>query len=197
LLRQEAVDSSSARDSNHPGATAFPASVSKAVEELIADGKVRLARPGEKVIVNPLNAIIKNSDVVRARALTGIDIKCQADLDEVNRRIAPGGIKVRVVINMTGSGVNDLWSSFPFSSPTADDGLAMIERGGFLCKTDITAYCLQFCLATEFGWLVGIWYGLSRARQLWAGHPQTSHGVGGRLEGKLSKAPWPAVPIFF
>jgi len=114
----------------------------KTIMELEAEGKVRLARPGEQVVVRALNVIIKHSDLHRARA-AGIEVKSQQDLDRFNSLHLPK-IKTRAVVNFTGSGVNDMFGPVLFSSPTADDALEMVERDDFLGKSDILAYYLQF-----------------------------------------------------
>ena len=162
LAKLKSISTSTASnvDINHPGARAFPSCLDAAVDDLLASGKVRYALPNEKVVISPMNVVIKKSDITRAKILVNINIDCQRALDVANnllRAMTPPQpiVKSRAVIDLTKIGVNSCWVAIPFSAPTSDQAIELVERGDTLSKSDIIAYYLQFSLAAEFRWLVG------------------------------------------
>jgi hypothetical protein len=59
--------------------------------------------------LNALGAVVKKGDILRARALTGIEVVDEDSLRAASRQLQEMGflkIKVRITIDCTGSGVN-------------------------------------------------------------------------------------------
>ena len=70
-------DDIKASERNHPAARAFPSTLERQVEAMIADGVVKEVTWEESqshpVVVNPVNIVVKNADRVRVLvACTGI-----------------------------------------------------------------------------------------------------------------------------
>ena len=82
-------------------------------------------------IVNPLGAVVKNSDKLRAKTLVGINVVDQRSLTEASTKLVDKGynkIKTRITTDMTATGVNGACISPPFSYPSFSDGINIIER---------------------------------------------------------------------
>jgi hypothetical protein len=123
-----------------------------------------------KGIVNPIGAIIKNGDIMRAKVLTGIIVKDQVTLAEANLKLKILGlpeIKIRVATDLSATGVNRAAYKPPFRYPSLHDALDIIEPNDWLAKGDVTRYFFLFPIAQESLWMFlvsifGVLYILSK-----------------------------------
>ena len=133
----------------------FPEATDKAMQKLISRGYVRRATEEERDSYHPvaIHAVIKNSDVHRARAATGVHITDAGSFNEANRQLANLGLKLvtaRPVFNYKANGVNAALRKFPFRQPGIMEATAVMIKDGYGIITDFEAYFNQFVLAAEF-----------------------------------------------
>jgi hypothetical protein len=108
-------------------------------------------------IINPLGAVVKNSDKLRAKTLVNINVTDQASLTLASETLIKNGytkIKTRMATDMSATGVNraalltsNSSAPYAFSYPSFHDGINIIYRNCYLGKTDIGRYFLSFPLA--------------------------------------------------
>ena len=102
--------SATGADGNHKSATVFHATVQKEVDAQVAAG-ICTAFPTapSNVLISPLGAVIKNSDIAKSLVLTGISIVDQQSLDAANMSLIQQGlpkIKLRSIQDATAGGIN-------------------------------------------------------------------------------------------
>ena len=129
---------------NGPAAGAFRGSLTDSLEELISAGVVKEVSPAESrknpVIVNPVNMVLKNSDIVRARMLYGIDLVDDDSVRRASALLAEQGerkIKLRPVFDMRKSGLNSCFAPVPYRAHDLSGATRGMERDGFLFSIDI------------------------------------------------------------
>ena len=113
---------------------------------------------GRYLLPTPMGAIVKSKDILEAKRL-GFDAMTPDGLDGFNRRLKSLGrnpCKVRLVLDSSGSGLNDMIEGTPFSYPPRYDAEALIFPGCMMGKTDLEAYFNQFPLAPLFSWLTSV-----------------------------------------
>jgi hypothetical protein len=76
-------------------------------------------------------------------------------------------MKARIAVDCTASGLNRASLSMPFRYPGLQDGLAIVERGCWLAKLDVSRYFFAFSIATAYQCLfmlnfLGVLYYLAR-----------------------------------
>ena len=111
--------------------------------------------------LNALGAIVKNSDIFRAKALTNIDIVDEESLLRASRELVARGflkIKVRITIDCSGSGLNEAAYSPSFSMPGFAEALRRIYRDCFMSKGDVSRYFHSFPISKEFQDLLVVEY---------------------------------------
>jgi len=111
--------------------------------------------------LNALGAIVKNSDIFRAKALTKIDIVDEESLLRASRELVARGflkIKVRITIDCSGSGLNEAAYSPSFSMPGFAEALRRIYRDCFMSKGDVSRYFHSFPISKEFQDLLVVEY---------------------------------------
>jgi len=121
-------------------------------------------------IVNPIGAIIKNGDIMRAKILTGVAVKDQVSLAEANillREMELSEIKIRVATDLSATGVNKACYRPPFRYPSLHDAIDIVEQDDWLAKGDVTRYFFLFPIAKESLWMFmisvfGVLYILSK-----------------------------------
>ena len=144
---------------NGPASRPFRRSLTVAVEELVAAGVVREVSPAETrrnpVLVNPVNMVLKNSDIVRARMLYGIDLVDDDSVQRAGARLAERGerkIKLRPVFDMRKSGLNSCFAPVPYRAHDLLGATEGMERDGFLFSIDISSYYHHFAISEEFSY---------------------------------------------
>ncbi len=144
---------------NGPAARPFRRSLTLAVDELVAAGVVREVSPAETrrnpVLVNPVNMVLKNSDIVRARMLHGIDLVDDDSVRRAGARLAERGerkIKLRPVFDMRKSGLNSCFAPVPYRAHDLSGATEGMERDGFLFSIDISSYYHHFAISEEFSY---------------------------------------------
>ena len=117
---------------------------------MLANGVLKEAEVSYAKVVSPMSAIVKNSDICRAKVLVNIVVKDEASLLEANKRLLELGlkkIKVRAAVDVSATGINDSSPKPPFRYPSLQDGLKLVSRGCWLGKTDVERYFFCFPLA--------------------------------------------------
>jgi hypothetical protein len=142
---------------NYPAANKFPRAMAKEIAKWVKLGVVTELSANDEAHLTALNCVIKNSDRHRARAITGLEIDDDDSLERVNVILADLGfspIKVRPVLDCTGSGFNEQTVAPPFTYGSISDAFAIIKPNDYLVKTDISNYFGCFPLAEWLRWLL-------------------------------------------
>jgi hypothetical protein len=107
---------------------------------------------GGAKVINPMGAILKNSDKVRASVLVGVAITNQPSLSRASDLLVAAGypkVKCRLTTDLTATGINAASYSPPFRYPSLGDVLRVVRRDGFLTTGDVSRYFHSFPLALE------------------------------------------------
>ena len=156
---------------NYPALSRFHHSARDEFLKMSRHGVVRpVVNPLHWGVISPLGAVLKNSDVIRARMLVGVQIEDQQSLTVANDRLATLGyplVKARLITDLTATGVNRAAYVPPFRYPSLVDGLRLVYRGCWLAKGDVSRYFHCFPLALESRWLfwvtfLGVIYEMGR-----------------------------------
>lgn len=102
--------------------------------------------------INPLGAVIKNSDIQRARSLAHINVVDSDSLQRASDTLISMGqpkIKCRISTDCTGAGLNGASYVPPFTYSSIGDGVSLLTRNDFLAKGDISRYFYSFPFANE------------------------------------------------
>ena len=129
----------------------FQITASKEFSKMCDSGALVPVAEGTVGIVTPLGALIKSSDKLKTRVLTGISIVDQESLTQANIRLLDLGypaIKARLTTDVTATGVNKAAYVPPFRYPSLADGIRIITPNCFLAKADVARYFLMFPLST-------------------------------------------------
>ena len=144
---------------NGTAAVPFRRSLTAAVEELVASGVVKEVSPAESrrnpVLINPVNMVLKNSDIVRARMLYGIDLVDDDSVQRADARLAERGerkIKLRPVFDMRKSGLNSCFAPVPYRAHDLSGATEGMRKDGFLFSVDISSYYHHFAISQEFSY---------------------------------------------
>jgi len=108
--------------------------------------------PRVSEVFSPMTMVVKNSDVIRAWALVGVEIIDQDSLEVASRRLVAMGmlkVKVRLCQDMSSSGVNGACERSYFSYPSIRNAINMVRRGCWLAKGDLEGYFHAFPLSKE------------------------------------------------
>ena len=153
---------------NGPSTQTFPSATAKAMSKLISRGYVRPATAEERRLGHPvaINVVLKNSDLHRARAATGLEITSESSLAAANAALERQGLRsisARAVFDYKSNGVNDSLDKFPFSQPGIFEATATVEKDGYNVIEDCDSYFNQFATAQEFSpytlfFFQGVWY---------------------------------------
>ena len=147
---------------NYKTVELYRASVQKEFDKMVAAGVLVPAPSSMFGVVSPMSAVVKNSDKVRARIGTGIEVHDQQSLTAASAVLAQQGqpeIKARLAIDLSASGVNRAALTPPFRYPSLHDGLHIVTRDCWLAKGDVSRYFYQFPIAPQCFWLfmVQLW----------------------------------------
>ena len=139
-----------AADGNYKSASSFEGSILKEIVKMESKGIIRRceASRADTGIVNPVGAVIKNSEITRARTTCGQpSINNEEELARINsfyeERQQPK-CKVRMVTDCTQPGINGSSLIPPFSYTTIEDTCQMIDQGDWLAKTDLERFFFAF-----------------------------------------------------
>ena len=157
LLRNKVV-------SNYPNFSLFPTAVKKELDKMLATGLLVTATSvnleDKDIVFSPMNAIVKNSDKIKTKVLTGIYISDEDSLNAANialelLKIPP--VKARITNDLSRSGVNELTASKPgFSYSSLHDFMAIVYKDCYMCKTDIARFFPNFKLSPKSYHLFGV-----------------------------------------
>jgi hypothetical protein len=102
--------------------------------------------------INPIGAVVKNSDKQRALTLVKVKVVDSASLKEASDKLVASGyakIKCRITTDCTGAGLNAAAYSPSFNYACISDALRQVDRNSFLAKGDISRYFFSFPLAEQ------------------------------------------------
>ena len=136
---------------NYLSVDQFQITASKEFNKMCDSGALLPVVEGTVGIVTPLGALIKGSDKLKTKVLTGISIVDQASLTQANVRLVDLGypaIKARLTTDVTATGVNRAAYVPPFRYPSLADGIRIVTPNCFLAKADVARYFLMFPLST-------------------------------------------------
>jgi len=140
---------------NSPPVSHFLPTVQKLIRTQLDRNVIRARADREYVIVSPLHVVLKNSDRYRASHLVHGQLSNSSQLQATNEallNLSPPqeAIKVRPVINLTGSGVNSRYYCPPYSNTCVDDVIARMSPNCYQCVFDAESYYNSFALAATF-----------------------------------------------
>jgi hypothetical protein len=148
----------SSSDKNYGSVKVYEANFREEFNKMLGNGVLREVDLSYARVISPMSAIVKNSDICRAKVLVNILVVDEASLLEANRRLVAMGfkkIKVRAALDVSATGINDASPKPPFRYPSLQDGLKLVSRGCWLGKTDVERYFFCFPLAEEsYPWFV-------------------------------------------
>jgi hypothetical protein len=119
---------------------------------MIARQVVSKVNSSKVSFINPIGAVIKNSDRQRSRSLVSVDVCDSASLQLASEKLVALGydkVKYRITTDCTGSGVNDQAYSPSFNYTTVSEALCHVVRNSYLAKGDISRYFPNFPLAED------------------------------------------------
>jgi len=146
------------QDKNYGSVGQYYSNFEEEFNKMRSNGVLMEVEEGFAKVVSPMSAVIKGSDINRAKVLVGIDVKNEESLALANNKLKELGfkkIKTRAALDVTATGINDASPKPPFRYPSLQDGLKLVSRGCWLGKTDVERYFLCFPLAQEsYPWFV-------------------------------------------
>jgi len=155
---------------NHGSFVAYEAQVLATVDRWLADGivvpttleEVRAAS-GREPYINPLGAVVKESDLRRSVVYTGITADNATSLARANAALQalheagefekPIKLKPRIITDMKASRANTNVAAPPFRTPKLDDALELVTRGAYLGIVDVEEYFPSFPLSSRLAFL--------------------------------------------
>ena len=129
--------------SKNPAVLAYSDHVAKELDKMCATRVLHPIAPSSVNFYTPINAVIKNSDKNRARAIADVVITDQASLTRASDILVSQGlakIKIRLTTDHTATGLNSCSYSPAFSYPSIADALRHVTPGCFMCVADIERY---------------------------------------------------------
>jgi len=163
-IHSELVQEKYKQKGNYPSATKYSESFDAEIAKMLDNGVIRIAGEDMKGLVSPMSAVVKNSDILRAKTLVQVDIVDQDSLREANEKLMAIGekkIKTRTAVDLTATGINRASDKPPFSYASIQDALKLVSRGCWLGKTDLERYFFSFPIAAEcYSWFMVIWAGV-------------------------------------
>lgn len=152
------------QNTNYPSTGKYSESLNDEINSMKSNGVLREAEAGMEGIISPMSAVIKNSDILRAKTLVKVEIKDQHSLREANEKlkaVKEKKVKTRIAVDLTATGINGSSPTPPFSYPSPQDGLQLVTKDCWLGKTDIERYFYCFPLAQEsYKWFMVAWLGI-------------------------------------
>jgi hypothetical protein len=148
-------------DKNYGSVKLYEANFKEEFEKMLGNGVLREVDEEFAKVISPMSAVVKNSDICRARVLVDVLVKDEESLLRANVKLKEMGfkkIKVRAALDVSATGVNDASPKPPFRYASVQDGLKLVTKGCWLGKTDVERYFLCFPLAEEsYPWFVVFW----------------------------------------
>lgn len=139
-------------EGNYDSVSLFSYSVGKEILDMVAHKVIVPCLGLTPGVTSPFQAVIKNSDKVRARVLVGVEVVDQQSLSRASTALVDAGhnkIKVRVAYDMSATGVNAAVDTPPFSYPQVSDALRILTPGCWMAKGDVSRYFHSFPLALD------------------------------------------------
>lgn len=138
---------------NYETLTQYADSAEKEINSMLEHGVLEEWHDSlQGCVVHPLGAVVKSSDIIRARVLTGIEVKDQGSLTDASTLLVNSGhpkIKCRIITDCTATGLNRSSYSPPFRYPGIDDALSEISKDCWMGKGDVSRYFHSFPLSRE------------------------------------------------
>lgn len=132
---------------NYSSTEVFKDSVAKELAAWLANGVVRPCEHTELEVIHPIGIALKNSDKTRARALAGMELRSQEDIEAVNKvllELRLNKVKTRVTTDCTATGLNGAALTPPFSYPSFREAVRILYRGAWIGVSDVGRYFNSF-----------------------------------------------------
>jgi hypothetical protein len=143
---------------NSKNAVAYEEQLAKEFEAMLEHGVVEEVPLSSIVCINPIGAVIKNSDKQRARTLVNVIVTDSGTIRKASEALVAMGqpkIKCRMSTDCTGSGLNGASYSPPFAYSSIAEAIKLVRRNGCMAKGDISRYFYSFPLALKARELFG------------------------------------------
>ena len=151
-------------DKNYGSVELYKANFKEEFDRMLSNKVLKEVDERFAKVVSPMSAVVKNSDICRAKVLVNISVKDEASMLEANEGLISMGfkrIKTRAALDVSATGINDASPKPPFRYPSLQDGLKLVTKGCWLGKTDVERYFFCFPLAMEsYPWFVVYWASL-------------------------------------
>lgn len=137
---------------NYKSTDSYSESINKEVLTMLANNVIRPCTAVDGQIVNPIGAVVKNSDKARAKAMFDLPLNSQATLDDVNIKMLSLGlskVKVRLTTDNSATGINYAAHSPRFSYPSFKHAVRIMRRNQWLGAVDVGRYFNSFPWAPE------------------------------------------------
>ena len=149
-------------DGNHRSADAYPAFVKSQVDDMLFRGAIEQCEEQDLDVISSLGVAIAKSAIRQTELLTGICIRNQSSLDQA-LAIATGKnidlrLKLRLILDLKGSGLNDTLDKRPFSFVGPEDVAVLMTPGCYFASCDGSKYYYHFPLAEQARRKIGFIY---------------------------------------
>jgi len=132
---------------NYEAVQRFPTSCDKEFQDMIQDNVVIECDRRNAKFLTPMNAIMKNSDKIRAKVLVNTIITDQNSLNVANEKLTVMNqpkIKVRLAVDHTGTGLNAQTYTPAFRYPNIGHALSLVIRDCYMALGDVQRYFHSF-----------------------------------------------------
>lgn len=109
------------QNTNYPSTSCYSESLNEEINNMRVNRVLREAEMGMEGRISPMSAVIKNSDILRAKILVKIEIKDQDSLREANEKlkaVMEKKVKTRIAMDLSATGINGASPTPPFSYPS-------------------------------------------------------------------------------
>lgn len=137
---------------NYKSTDSYSESVNKEILTMLSNNVIRPCVPANGQVINPIGAVVKNSDKARAKAMFDLPLDSQASLDDINAKLLSLGlskVKVRLTTDNSATGINDAAHSPRFSYPSFKHAVRIMRRHQWLGAVDVGRYFNSFPWAPE------------------------------------------------
>ena len=150
------------RNGNHRSSDGHPLFVRSQIEAMLARGAVEECVEQELIVLSPLGVAIPQSAIHQAQLLTGVHITDELSLEAAKAIAAEKELdlplKPRLILDPTGSGVNDLLEKRPFSFVGPENVAELMTPGCHFSSCDGSRYYYHFPMSQSFRRYMGFTY---------------------------------------
>lgn len=147
---------------NYDALRRYPTSCDIEFQDMIQDNVVIECDRRNVKFLTPMNAIIKNSDKIRAKVLVHTTIVDQLSLNIANEKLLSMNqpkIKVRLAVDHTGTGLNAQTYTPAFRYPNIGHALSLVTRNCYMALGDAQRYFHSFPTSINHRYYFCVEYG--------------------------------------